>query len=178
MLPIAVGLVLVAALAVIGYFYVSGGGTAVANPARAGITCDTAEHVRGGDHHYHAHLTILYQGTELNVPGQIGIPADGTCIYWLHTHDTSGVIHIEAPATRDHGFTLGQFFSVWGKPISKTQVAQIKLGKDDKLVMYVDGKPYTGDPASIKLGAHTQIVLEITPPEVTPPPTYTFDPNL
>lgn len=162
----------------IGYLYVSSGGASAANPARSGITCDTAEHVRPNDHHYHAHLTILYKGNQVNVPGQIGIPDSGSCIYWLHTHDTSGVIHIEAPANKDNGFTLGQFFAVWQQPISSTQVAQLKVSGDQKLVAYVDGKPYSGNPAGIKLGAHTQIVLEITPPEVSPPPTYTFDPNL
>jgi hypothetical protein len=30
----------------------------------------------------------------------------------IHTHDTSGIVHIESPTVRP--FTLGQFFDVWG----------------------------------------------------------------
>jgi hypothetical protein len=52
------------------------------------------------------------------VPSQIGIP--GNCFYWLHTHDESGIIHIEAPAHRE--FTLGQFFDIWKKKLSNDQI--------------------------------------------------------
>jgi len=51
-------------------------------------------------------------------------------------------------------------------------------------VIYVDkqdGKGaqlYTGDPKSIVLASHEVITLEITPPEVTPPPAFTFTSGL
>jgi hypothetical protein len=34
-----------------------------------------------------------------------------SCIFWLHTHDESGIIHIESPI--EQSFTLGQFLNVW-----------------------------------------------------------------
>ncbi|HEX6547262.1 MAG TPA: hypothetical protein VF134_00795 [Candidatus Dormibacteraeota bacterium] len=139
-----------------------------------GIPCDTGEHVRTGDHHYHAHLQIIWHGTDVNVPANTGIPPTGNCLYWLHTHDTTGVIHIEAPADKDHGFTLGQFFAVWHQPLNSKQVAGVPIAGGDQLVVYVNGQRYEGDPNKIKLTAHELIVLEITPPLIDPPPTYSF----
>ncbi len=33
------------------------------------------------------------------------------CIYWLHTHDDTGTIHIESPV--EQNITLGQFLKIW-----------------------------------------------------------------
>jgi hypothetical protein len=138
------------------------------------VQCNSGEQLAT---HYHAHLTILAAGTPVTVPANIGITS--TCFYWLHTHDDSGVIHIEAPADqKNRTFTLADFFQVWGQPLSSHQVATITLASDQKLIAYVDGKVYDGDPNSIPLKSHTQVVLEITPPTVDPPPTYTFAPGL
>jgi hypothetical protein len=48
-------------------------------------------------YHVHAHLAIFIEGQPVTVPANIGIHA--TCIAWLHTHATDGVIHVEAPAS-------------------------------------------------------------------------------
>jgi len=142
----------------------------------ANVSCDSGEQLSV---HYHAHLSIVYQGNEVNVPGNIGIEAN--CFYWIHTHDTTGVIHIEAPkAQANHTFTLGDFFNVWNQPLSKKQVANFTISGDTKLVVYIDGKvqPDGTDPTKIPLKNHEQIVLEITPPVVDPPPSYTFPAGL
>lgn len=137
-----------------------------------GIPCDTNEQLAV---HYHAHLAILIDGTEATLPAGIGIDQTTQCLYWLHTHATDGVIHIEAPqAAAARKFTLGDFFDVWKQPLSSTQVGATVLTKDQKLEMFVDGKAYTGSPRNIVLGTHTLVVLEVAPPEVTPPPSFTF----
>jgi hypothetical protein len=138
------------------------------------VQCNTNEQLAT---HYHAHLEILNAGGSVTIPANIGI--EPTCFYWLHTHDETGVIHIEAPSDqKDRTFTLGDFFQVWNQPLNSHQIATITLNSDQKLVAYVDGKLYSGDPSSIPLKAHTQVVLEITPPTVDPPPTYTFPAGL
>lgn len=58
-----------------------------------GIRCDTMEFTM---FHIHAHLDIFVDGTPFTVPSQIGIDPEGRCLYWLHTHDDSGIIHIES----------------------------------------------------------------------------------
>ncbi len=194
LLPIAVAAILVVfAIGLIIYFVANNKSTA---PQTAGgIPCDQLEHTQI---HYHAALQIVYQGNVLPIPANLGIvtnPVSGTttCFYWLHVHGANpNVIHIESPATDT--FTLGQFFSVWStwnkaqglqnEPLDATHVSTLTLTPDEKLVVYIDlqdGKGptvYTGDPKAIVLKSHEVITLEITPPEVTPPPSFTFTSGL
>ncbi len=130
----------------------------------AGISCDAQE---GNRIHIHQHLLILDHGTPLTIPPNVGQPANVRCIYWLHTHQTDGINHIEAPL--DRSFTLGDFFSVWGQPLSKTAAASAKAAKGESIKVWVDGKPYTGDPRKIALVAHADIVIEAGPPFSKPP---------
>jgi hypothetical protein len=155
----------------------------------AGIACDPLEHTAV---HYHAALQIVYQGNVLPIPANIGITGDPTaptCFYWLHVHAANpNVIHIESPANQT--FTLGQFFAIWStwnkaqglpnEPLNATHVSTLTLTPDETLVVYIDlqdGKGpqlYKGDPNAIVLKSHEVITLEITPPAVTPPPSFTF----
>ncbi len=186
LLPIVVGGILaVIAIVVIIYIVASTRpGSSGGQPAAAGIPCDQLEHTQI---HQHAALQILYQGTPVNIPTDVGRLS--TCLYWLHVHaESPGVIHIEAPKSRI--FTLGDFFKVWAaskgtpEPLDQTHVSSFTLTPDQKLVVYIDlsdGKgpqPYTGDPAAIVIKEHEVITLEITPPAVSPPPTFTFPSGL
>ena len=129
------------------------------------IPCESGEQLAA---HTHAHLLILRDGFSQTVPQYVGIPGApllSKCIYWMHTHDRTGLIHVEAP--RPQTFTLGQFFDIWGQPLTATQVALNPVGTGG-LKAFVDGKAFAGDPRSIELKAHTQVVLEIGK-QVTPP---------
>src|SRR5437867_1313611 len=63
-------------------------------------------------YHIHMHLEVFIDGTAEPVPAGIGInnvgPTSQQFITVLHTHDTSGIIHVESPVQRS--YTLGQFF--------------------------------------------------------------------
>src|SRR5690349_19083430 len=61
--------------------------------------------------HIHLRMAVLVNGKFFPLPAGIGIDRSGKFITELHTHDDSGIIHVEAPAP--HKFTLGQFFDVW-----------------------------------------------------------------
>ena len=71
------------------------------------IECHSAEHF---DLHIHTKLVIMIDNQLYPIPANIGI-IPGHCIYWLHTHDNSGLIHIESPIKRN--FTLGDFLQIW-----------------------------------------------------------------
>ena len=74
-----------------------------------GIECDIVEHLT---FHTHTNLTMIIDEKQQKIPAGIGIiPAK--CIYWLHTHDDSGLIHMESPINQS--FTLGQFFKMWDR---------------------------------------------------------------
>ena len=192
LLPIAVGaILLVFAVGLVIYFLANNKSTGP--QIAAGVPCDSLEHTQV---HYHAALQIVYQGNVLPIPANIGISGDPTaptCFYWLHVHPANpNVIHIESPASQT--FTLGQFFAVWStwnkaqglpnEPLNATHVSTLTLTPDEKLVVYIDlqdGKGpqvYTGDPNAIVLKSHEVITLEITPPAVTPPPSFTFTSGL
>lgn len=173
LLPIVVGVLLLgAAVSLIVVALASSKGSSTAGQTIDGIQCQSNEQLAV---HYHAHLSIVIDGNETVLPAGIGIDNTNQCLYWTHTHQTDGVIHIEAPqSSAKRKFTLGNFFDVWQKPLDPTHIGDTTIGKNQKLVMFVDGKPYTGNPRNIVLGAHTLVVLEITPPEVNPPPTFTF----
>jgi hypothetical protein len=140
------------------------GGGAPTGQEVAGIRCDEME---GQRVHIHQHLAIFDHGKPVAIPDNIGRPFVRQCLYWVHTHTTDGVIHIESPTTRT--FTLADFFTIWGQPLSTTQAASAKADKGSKLKVWVDGKPYTADPRKIPLNAHTDVVVEAGPPFPAPP---------
>jgi hypothetical protein len=137
-----------------------------------GISCQTSEQTL---FHIHAHLTIFVNGSARQVPAGIGIPGaqaqstptgpfidGGTCLYWLHTHAGDGIIHIESPVKR--GYTLGEFFDVWGQPLGPGQAGPAK----GKVTVIYNGRVYHGDPRAVPLTAHAQIQLEVGTPLVAP----------
>ncbi len=78
-----------------------------------GIRCDQGEQ---SAYHIHVLLAVYIDGTQRQVSGQIGIPADGSCIYWMHTHDVSGIVHIEAPGSV--AVSIVNFLDIWAQQFS------------------------------------------------------------
>jgi hypothetical protein len=105
--------------------------------------------------HIHAHVAVYADGGRRLVPAGIGIVGDGAAYYWLHTHDDSGVIHMEAPIQR--GFTLGELFDMWQQPLSADQVGPAR----GPVTVLVDGRTVTGDPRAVPLDAHAVIQLDV-----------------
>jgi hypothetical protein len=130
-----------------------------------GIRCDAAE---GVVMHIHAHLTILDHGKPVAIPEDVGRPLEGQCFYWLHTHTPDGIVHIESPTVRE--FYLGQFFAIWGQPLTPHDVAGAKPRSGERIETFVDGEPYTGDPRTIELAQHLDIAILVGPPYAKPPP--------
>jgi hypothetical protein len=124
--------------------------------------------------HYHAHLDVIVDGQQVTVPAGIGIDQVKQTITALHTHDQSGIIHIEAG--KDEPFTLGQTFTEWGQTLSATQVGPVAIGADKALHVFVNGKEVT-DPAAYVVKQHDEIVVWVGAKDATPtgiPSTYTF----
>jgi hypothetical protein len=130
-----------------------------------GIGCGTMEY---SVFHIHAHLDIIINGQQHPIPAQIGI-LDNTCLYWLHTHDQSGIIHIEAPIHTK--FTLGQFLDVW----NSTKNIMLHYGTPK---VYVNGNVVAGNYRDVELAAHEEIVLSYGIPPISIPSSYEFPPGL
>jgi hypothetical protein len=128
--------------------------TATAQPID-GISCEGME---GQRMHIHQHLVIMDNGKPVAIPADVGQVPAKRCLYWLHTHTPDGIIHIEAPL--DRKFTLGEFFDIWGQPLNRERAAGAIATKGSKLTVWVNGKRFMGDPRSINLVAHADIVIE------------------
>jgi hypothetical protein len=128
---------------------------------------------------------VYVDGRPRALPGAIGLvgpvaqqtafgPFYGArqCYYWLHTHTSDGVIHVESPSVRL--YTLGNFFDEWRQPLGRTQVA----GEKGKVTAFVDGKPWKKDPRAIPLVPHAVIQLDVGSPFVPPHPVSWAGANL
>lgn len=133
------------------------------------VSCDTGEH---NDYHVHAHLSIYINGSPVQVPQGVGIASDQSCFYWLHTHDTSGVIHIESPGQQN--FKLGTFFKIWNDRFPQLQYPT-QLASTSGWQVYVNGKPYSGDFNQVTLSAHTLITMAYNSPNVKPDTVYSWN---
>jgi hypothetical protein len=141
-----------------------------------GITCGPTEQLV---YHIHVHLAVFKNGQAYTLPAGVGIPGShavntnqgpiasgGSCIYWLHTHTTDGVIHIESPSKKI--YTLGNFFDEWHQPLSTTHVGTLS----GPVTAIVNGKPWKKNPSDIPLLPHADIQLEIGQPA---PPVVKVD---
>lgn len=136
-------------------------------------------------YHVHAFLGLIVNGSWLAVPTAIGMIDPGqaqagfvdsaNCFYWIHTHDSSGYIHMESPnyqAPTTSEFTLGNVMDVWGQTLSMTQFA----GWSGMVRIFTAQAPsgsltasnyteYTGNaPNSIALYSHEAVWIEVNPP--------------
>jgi len=89
--------------------------------------------------HIHPNLEINIEGKPVEIPANIGIT--DTCMKPVHTHDTTGKIHIEYPG--QHNFQLRDFFANWQQPFSSTQILDHTVDANHVLTMTVDGQPST-----------------------------------
>jgi hypothetical protein len=137
-----------------------------------GIHCDSME---GSVLHIHQHLAIRDHGKAVPIPPDVGRPVVAQCLYWIHTHTPDGIIHIESPNFRS--FTLSDFFDVWGEPLSRTGAAGAKLKKGEHVAIWVDGRPYAGDPRKIDLTNHLDVTIDVGPPYVKPAPFTEWNGN-
>lgn len=119
-----------------------------------GIQCNSLE---GSVMHIHPHLNIIYNGKNLTVPSQIGISS--TCLYGLHTHDSSGTIHVESPIVAN--YTLGQFIDIWNKTEPQGPNYNIKSLFNNSITAYIGNSTYSGNYRDIILKDGEQIKLVI-----------------
>jgi hypothetical protein len=117
--------------------------------------------------HIHQHLDLYVKGKKVVLPAGVGFTADGR-ITELHTHDTSGLIHVESPI--DRPYSLGQLFGEWGVWLSANRIGDAR----GKVQWWVNGKKRPGNPANLALKSHQQIVVALGQPPLVIPKSYKF----
>lgn len=108
-------------------------------------------------YHIHAHLAIYVDGKPVTVPANVGLSAAAQLFSPLHTHDATGVIHIEA-ARPSKAFTLGAFFDVWGVLFTGNQLGSYRSGGNQAVSTYVNGRR-VANPVDYRLQPHDNIVI-------------------
>jgi hypothetical protein len=153
-----------------------------------GISCDPT---MSNNYHIHVFVGFFINGVQYAMPIALGMvnpaaPVNGyvssaTCFYHIHTHQSSGVVHIEDPdpsgAPRTASlYTLKDFFDVWGITVDRSHVGPFS----GPLLVVTSGQVYTGsqnngvvpsstyhfyggDPNAIPLYSHEVIWLLVGP---------------
>src|SRR3989441_2245908 len=112
--------------------------------------------------HVHLWLRINVNGQGVVIPAAVGIAnpvfnspgvaTGGTCFEPLHTHDASGIIHVEASDVNSQ-YNLDDFFAIWdetyhsatinGTPhpivFNNTDILGFNAGSGSRVTLIVDG---------------------------------------
>jgi hypothetical protein len=172
-----------------------GGGQGPLGNMVDGISCDAT---MSNNYHVHAYVGLFVNGNQIVMPDAIGIvhaagdtfdaaenwpnqELYGDCFYHIHTHDESGLIHLEDPnptgaSINQSIFTINQLFDIWGIQVSPFQfgpfngpVTVFTSGQFSRAVpsscrtaecyevgsnMYTQ---WTGDPTQVPLYSHEVI---------------------
>ncbi len=145
--------------------------------------------------HMHAFVGIYYNGKEVALPDGLGfsdpagdytykgIPnwtnynttSDG-CIYEMHTHDASGMIHIESYTAPTGGikgtkYSLGDFLAEWGIPTSSTNWGPL----NGTVTIYTSGPVYRGHQAYTYSNTYSLYCSACDPALVSMIPLYSHE---
>jgi hypothetical protein len=128
----------------------------------------------GAVEHIHAHLDVRVDGEPVAVPAELGIDTKRGTMSPLHTHDGSGVIHVESPVKRQ--FSLGEVFTEWQVNLSADNIGALRAVDGKAVRVFVNGAQQTGNSAAIMLGDRDEIavVYGVPRPGETIPSTYDF----
>jgi hypothetical protein len=113
----------------------------------SGLACTRRGPWRG------VHLELFAKNRVVIVPAGIGLA--GRCSYGMRTRWPVGVLEVRGRRT------LGDFFRLWGQPLSRTRLAGFRTTSDLPVRAYVRGRRWRKRLGSIPLRPHAQIVLEL-----------------
>jgi hypothetical protein len=94
--------------------------------------------------HTHPELEIYILGEKQQIKANLGITATGGMGKNIHTHDSTGVLHIEKPGLVTKEDTkLKKFFEVWGQPFNANCILNKCNSEEGKVKMTVNGQENT-----------------------------------
>ncbi len=98
--------------------------------------------------------------------------ARARCYGALVTLEPTGVVLVRP----HHRFVLSDLFRSWGQPLSSRRLASFSAPAGERVRVFVDGRPWPGQPERVPLAPHREIVLEVGP-FVPPHSRYAFPPG-
>lgn len=150
--PVAIGIAAIAIAALVGIYFV-----AAPEFAMPPFQCTTD----GSYIHLHPYLQIWVEGRNVTIPADVGIIQNGGCLQPVHTHDASGILHIELTQAEASGsWSLADFFTIWkfscsvqpsqcpvvngnSRPVvfNGTDILGFKTDATHQVTLLVDGAP-------------------------------------
>lgn len=154
-------------------------------------------------YHVHVFVGVYVNGVHFAWPDTVGMykpsaePTDGftisaQCYYDIHTHDASGIIHVESPdpnhvSIKGTIFNVKQLFDEWGITVDGTRFGrfsgtvrvitsgQVYRGGPGNGVVYRSSyRRWSGDPNAVPLYSHEVIFFEVGPNYPTILPNIIF----
>jgi hypothetical protein len=110
------------------------------------------------------HVELFAHRKVIVVPKGIGVSRGG-CRYPLHTSEPTGVVHVDA--TRR--YRLRDLFAVWGRRLGRTRLLSFR----GRVLVFVGGRRFQGEPGVVLLTNHRQIVVELGG-YLAPHPSFLF----
>jgi hypothetical protein len=106
--------------------------------------------------HHHVQMYIYVDGNPVVIPMNIGLSSQAASP--LHTHDTTGLVHVES-ADPNFQPVLGQFMDVWGVYFTNTCLGDQCNEGNKQLRVFLNGQQYVGDPTLMPLTDLTAVVI-------------------
>jgi hypothetical protein len=128
------------------------------------------------------HVEVFAANRVVLLPAGIGVRSPRTsvtgritgasCYGALVTLDPTGLVLVRPGA----GLTVAALFRAWGQPLNATRLASFHAAGGTRVNVFVDGRPWMGEPGAVPLTRHAEIVLEVGP-HVPPHSSYAFPPG-
>jgi hypothetical protein len=128
------------------------------------------------------HVEVFAANRVVLLPAGIGVRSPRTsvtgritgasCYGALVTLDPTGLVLVRPGA----GLTVAALFRAWGQPLTATRLASFHAAGGTRVSVFVDGRPWMGEPGAVPLTRHAEIVLEVGP-HVPPHSSYAFPPG-
>jgi hypothetical protein len=128
-------------------------------------------------------LYIVINGFQEIIPANTGISGD--CMHAIHTHDTSGELHVESHV--DYKFKLTHFFQIWRQTFNRNNILGHVADADHVINFTVNGQ-VSQEYENLVLVDGQRIVIEYTtkaapspllkPPDIIQPSGQALSVNL
>jgi len=126
-----------------------------------------------------AHLEVFAAGHVVQIPAGVGFAPPlrrdgayvraGGCVYPIRTVEPTGLVLLAAGPIRK----LGQFFDLWGQPLSHRQLAGFRALAGQDVSVFINGVLWPEGPDLAPISPGAQITIEVGP-YVPPHTRYTF----
>lgn len=114
------------------------------------------------------HVELFANRRVIVIPKGIGVSRSG-CRYPLRTSTPTGVVHV----AEDGRYRLRDLFAVWGRRLGPQRLLSFR----GRVLVFVDGRRFRGDPGAVILTRHRQIVVEVGG-YLAPHPSFLFPKGL